>query len=240
LRKPSFFKKFALVGIATSFALGGLTAPASGMDLVAGDAYVAPEDQELADRLEAMGVEGEDQSRLISKWKNGQAWDSMTGVAPVSVTSEDVDGFVVTRSVFPDGSVSILSLEIPSAAPAPGTVGIFAKPLTGCKALPSSGGWTRRAECKADAVYGTYAVSFNVDYSVKSGGGRIDNTYNAACEVIPPYSVSNCSLSTSRKLNSGSVPAAARLSATFTAPIGGAVNAWVQLHVYGSAWVTNN
>lgn len=187
-----------------------------------------------------MGVGEEARSRLIAKWNNGEAWDSMTGVPPESVVTEEVDGFLVTRSVFPDGSVSNLSLETPAPVPAPGTVGVFAKPLTGCKALPSSGGWIRRAECKADAVYGTYTLEFNVDYSVKSGGGRIDNTYNELCDVIPPFGVSNCTLSTSRKQSSGSVPAAARLSATFTPPVGGTITAWVQLHVYGSAWVTNN
>lgn len=238
MRARVSFKKLSLLGVATSLLVTGLGAPAgANSDPVVADEVVASDD--LSERLVDLGVAEDVRAALVSKWESGQAWDSMTGVEPISTSTTEEGEWVVTRSVYPDGSVSQVSLETPKESSG-AEIGLRAKPLNGCKSLPNSGGWVRRADCTADAKYGVYDLYFNVDYSVKSGGGRIDKAYNGRCPVVPPASTTNCTLKTNRPVNNGSVPAQARLSATITTPVGGSIPVWLQVEAYGSAWVTNN
>lgn len=238
MRARSPFKKISLLGVAASLLVAGFSAPAGASTgpAPAGDSVVS---DDLSDRLDTLGIAEDVQAELVAKWESGQAWDSMVGAEPISTSTSEDGGWVVTRSVYADGSVSQVSLETPKASSGAG-IGLRAKPLNGCKSLPNSGGWVRRADCTADAKYGVYDLYFNVDYSVKSGGGRIDKAYNERCPVVPPSSATSCVLKKNRPVNSGSVPAQARLSANISTPLGGSIPVWLQVEAYGSAWVTNN
>lgn len=239
MRSQSFARRFAVLGLASAIMVGGAATSASGSSASSETSSNLTISSELSSRLDALGIDGETQKSLVAKWNAGDAWDSMSGGEVVSSETREIDGSSTIRTVFRDGSVSETSLETPREGSGT-SIGVMSKPLAGCQSVPNLNGWVRRANCTADANYGVYKLKFTTDYSVKSGGGRIDRAFGASCDVVPPVSQKGCSLSINRKLNSGSVPATARLTAQFGGQWGGSITAWVQVEAYGSAWVTNN
>lgn len=191
--------------------------------------------------LQHYGVPVAQQEDLIAGIRAGESWDSLGGGSPVSI-DQLTTGETVER--FADGSIKVTQVETPTSAiePAPGTVGPMA--VTGCRALSNSAGWIRRADCRVRVSYAVIWMEFTADYSVKSGAGRVDAVRQASMGVtFGDYK--GLKLSITRKLNSGSAPATARITATsWVGPIEQANvykgTAWMQLNVLTSAWTTNN
>lgn len=226
--------------MAAAVLVTGAAVPANASGDINGTTTTSHSSPDLEERFDRIGVAQEDRAELAAKLDSGQLWDSMSGVAPASTETYTEGGRDFIRTTFPDGSIVLNSMEQPTATAPTGTIGVFAKPLSGCVAIPSSGGWTRRANCYTDADYGTYKLSFMVDYSVKSGGGRIDKAFNKSCEVLPTFNYKSCDLVVNRKTNSGAAAAQARLTGVIKNNIlGTEINVWLQVEAYGSAWSTN-
>lgn len=110
--------------------------------------------------------------------------------------------------------------------------------VSGCRTLPNQNGWVRRADCLVyDSTRGVAVISgqFTADYSVKSGGGRVDLVYgaHAQCGTVGPVTSQN--LEIVRPQNVGTVPA--RAMHEFKCGVGGL--GWYARHdllAYGSAW----
>lgn len=77
----------------------------------------------IRDRMAVEGVPEATQDALIDKLLAGETWDSLSDAEPVDVSMSVDDGYNVQRLTYADGSMTINKVEIPSAAPEPGTIG---------------------------------------------------------------------------------------------------------------------
>ncbi len=240
-----FLSFVSSVSLVTVLALGAAS-PAMAESSPAGTSEQIPA-AALADvdqHLQGLGVSSSDREGLIDSLIRGEAWDSMNGAKPVSVDST-TPGKTVTR--FADGSITVSSVEQPSRISSSDTKGVSraAKlaPPRGCKALPNSKGWIRRADCTVKVDLVLIMLAFEADYSVKSGYGRIDAVRYPQARTIGGWHDS-LSLKIGRKVSSGKAPATARLSARVgVGPfkgIGVSNTAWTQLNVLSSATITHN
>lgn len=119
--------------------------------------------------------------------------------------------------------------------------GIQASSISGCTALPDSAGWKRRVNCRLYSNGGVASATMVFDYSVKSGGGRIDGTPYAHDQQCVLGSDRNVRVFVPRRINSGSVPAQARHQ--FDCYWGGGTysrQAWHAAYAYGSVWGEHN
>lgn len=112
--------------------------------------------------------------------------------------------------------------------------------ISGCDSLPSANGWTRRADCFMydSSTPPLISGSAYLDYSVRSGGGRIDGITHNDANCGPTVAASG-SANIHRRLNVGSTPARGINTINCSFPTGGQTftqNAWA----YGSAWTTHN
>ncbi len=59
------------------------------------------------------GVTQETQDHLLAKLRRGEPWDSLTGVPPAAKQEFVRNGRATTVSTYPDGSISILEVDLP-------------------------------------------------------------------------------------------------------------------------------
>ncbi len=76
------------------------------------------------------GVSPTTQAALLDKLTAGEALDANLGVAPVSSTSHTDADHITQVNTFPDGSISVITTELPTVATAPGGVGTMS--IAGC------------------------------------------------------------------------------------------------------------
>ena len=111
--------------------------------------------------------------------------------------------------------------------------------ISGCTALPDSGGWVRRAGCRLYSNGGAASATMWFDYSVKSGGGRMDGTPYSGGQQCLLGLAQDVDVRVVRRLNSGSVAAQSRHSFRCVYPTQD-VGAWHAAFAYGSAWSAHN
>lgn len=79
--------------------------------------------EELAATMQSLGIDATTAESLIVKLENGILPDSISAeTPPASVETYAEDGSEITRYVYPDGSVSITSVEFPSTSAQPGEI----------------------------------------------------------------------------------------------------------------------
>lgn len=192
----------------------------------------------LRQEMTRQGITASVQESLIDKLKRGETWDSTNGSQPVSVTTWSNRG---ERSVYADGSISITEVEQPPILvdedPTPTAV-------SGCVALSDYQGWKRRRDCKVSVNKIVWRMSFIAGYDVKTNNpGKIVGTpyMDSITYFVPGGSYSNITMRVNRRVQDGSAPANARLSATFRCGLStcGTTTGWVQLNVTTRAWSTN-
>lgn len=169
----------------------------------------------------------------------------------VSVQKIDDANWEGTKTVHEDGSVDVFKIEKPQSTLSfdprtttpPGSVNTFSRSgvVKGCSAIPDSGGWKRRINCRAYSSKGSEVSGFfRVDYSVKSGAGRIDRAYSPEIQTFPGVVCSDPKISVVRKVSQGKAPAVARMTSQCSfLKIGSSYTAWMEVNVRGSAWVTD-
>lgn len=185
-------------------------------------------------------AESESVAVTITVLEDGNLGLGMVQLAPATSDNGVVDIGGVRVDFFPLLHAVTAEL-VANASPAERSSmpDVTARGVSGCTALPNSGGWVRRADC---TVYGsrtppTSSASILVSYSVKSGGGRIDGTPSQLATRCAVGAPANKSLTIIRRLNSGSVPA--RVDYTFDCVRGGGslgTPARLSFYAYGSAW----
>lgn len=140
----------------------------------------------------------------------------------------------------PSASVHVRQSMYEGLTAAGAPVQPFANTISGCTALPNSGGWVRRTNCRLYSNGGAASATMFFDYSVRSGGGRIDGTPYSGGRQCVLGAVTNPSVSVIRRLNSGTTPAQARQS--FDCLYAGHIttHAWHAAFAYGSVWGEHN
>jgi len=136
--------------------------------------------------LNDQGLDAGTVDSLIGKWERGETWDSMSGAAPVSTNTQDVDGFTVTTDTFADGSINSMSVEIPTIVP-PGTIQPFAVGEVNSCTRSGTTKYTYRG-CKIRGVSGFVTMNANASYT--GGGSRGNENYAATIN-----SFDNCNAS---------------------------------------------
>lgn len=199
---------------------------------------------EIRQAFDDLGVDGDVQDSLIAKLQSGQLLDSDAGVKPVDETELAVDGATQVKATYPDGSVSVTTVGSEYAvASAPGVHGVEVPAITpmsvsGCQAIPNSGGWIRRTNCAIKWDSATMGFGFVGNYSVKSGAGRVDGAwardgwyYNR----LPGRVVDSHNLRIGRTVSTSSHYAWARLY--YRTIFGGiSTTRYLEFRVKGSAW----
>lgn len=141
--------------------------------------------KDIKTNLSAMGVDSKTQNSLIDKLKSGQIWDSMNpemqdkGI--VSTTSSiDLDGnkVTITKTVYPDGSVSVVSITVPSKSNGSGDI-VTPQDVGGGSSSCGSG-YCNTYGAKVDGGNGVVTASFLADYSIVNGG------YDSILKVYQP------------------------------------------------------
>lgn len=144
-------------------------------------------------------------------------------------------------STYADGSVSATTLEQPghvtgnqvrTTAPEPRSVG-------GCSSTVTTTYQRSYVGCAVSSSNGLVTMSFTAGYTVFQGGGRIDSAQSPRA-WSSTYGGATQSLAITREYTSGSLPATARHTATFSPGGSGPFTCWLQLNVLGSAYTTHN
>lgn len=206
------------VGILVAALISGLATPApasaDGADLDATEAVV----ESATEFWTEYGVPPGVQESLVAKIRSGQAPDSVGATTPATVELHTRDGFEVTESTYPDGSISVTRMELPGAAH-PGGISTFA--VSGCSV---SGNF--RSNCIVDRWDGVIQQSFRADFTfVDNGYDRIDAVRSANYTVIGSSSSSQVSFGVVKKYENAAGPARAEFIVQGTFPWG--------THTYG-------
>ena len=165
--------RLVISGIAAVLLAASGSLPASASDA----SEIDPETlSDLTSNLTQLGVDPDMIDGLLAKYADGEAWDNSSGIAPVSV-SEYRQGITdYERSVFPDGSVSITSVEHPTED---GTTVSTRSAISGCTYLLSTG-VASYSNCKIEKNNGVLTMMFHANYYQYSGGAgaSLANTWD--------------------------------------------------------------
>jgi len=128
--------------------------------------------------LETNGVSEDVQMALQDKVASGKILDSAKGGKPVSESVREDDGYSITTATYPDGSITVITAQIPTEEPE-GTIVPFGTIFTGCSATGGSG-WATYKGCNVQGDNGQAFLKFQVDYEKYSGAyAQILRSYNA-------------------------------------------------------------
>lgn len=134
--------------------------------------------EQFTEFLNDNGVTEEVQQSLVEKVSAGEILDSAKGINPVSETSYEESGNSITRAVFPDGSITVVTAQIPTESPGGGIMP-FGTIFNGCKATTGSG-WATFKGCNVQGDNGQAFLKFKVDYERYNGAhAKILRTYDA-------------------------------------------------------------
>ncbi|GEA86628.1 hypothetical protein Q760_15935 [Cellulomonas cellasea DSM 20118] len=124
-------------------------------------------------------VPGPTQDALLDKLEAGQTWDVMSGEsAPVSTRTVRTAGENRTIETYPDGSIAVTSIQMPTSTTKPGVVGPLA--VGNCRTSVSGSGYTNRYDCQANSTTGVVEMGFYISYSITGG-------YDSIIDVNSPY-----------------------------------------------------
>lgn len=140
--------------------------------------------------------------------------------------------------VYADGSVAVMSVELPTSGSNSTGIGTRSVGVSGCHAISDKDGWKRRTDCLVQWKSVALGMGFEANYSVKSGGGRVDSvtsrkdlTYNNT----PGRKVTDQSTYVGRKTSTSSMYAWGRT--WIKTEVAGTSKTWyLEIRVKGSAW----
>lgn len=210
--------------------------------------------------LIGLGVPEGQVAALLSSPEREPVLAATRGAEPVRTIHGQGSSFSVALYVYDDGSVhsSIvqvgpvldrvdylvegpgLRIDVREAMEALPRTGMSTSGVSGCDALPNLNGWIRRADCTVYDSMTPPIISgwFQVNYSVKSGAGRIDgNPWGEGMWCIDGYPTGE-DIRVVRRLSSGSTPAQVYHDAycDVSIPYVPSYYIWHKLKVRTSAW----
>lgn len=213
-----FLKRTAL-SVATAAALGLSTAVAIPLFAHAEETHSVDSssvldretEEQYRDILKRKGVTDSSlQEALLNKLRQGEILDADNpDIAPVSSEETREDNRVVTRSVFPDGSVGTTIIGAD-----PKTIRAYYG-ISQCKKY-NHGDWTRHDNCRVAYDGISFAYSFIADYSTRrknNVNATIRNAHSPAIHRAIGHSTSSPTVSITRSWQNGLItPAEARMS----------------------------
>ncbi|MFF2389372.1 hypothetical protein [Agromyces sp. NPDC058104] len=227
-----------------SAAIAGLGLAISAVGVLPANASESPETADLRAWYEQVGVDDATANELITKINRGELPDSVEGaLSPADVTISEENGWTVTRSTYPDGSVALTYLELPEAEGLPALASLNSteaaiEPMSvgNCSSTEGGSGYASYYDCGVIESTDLITMSFRANYTrTSSGVGTISSAYS-------PYVYTNAgsaptpTLTINRPSGTVSNPAQARAVTQFSGASGG-FTAYLYLNVHGgSAW----
>lgn len=163
--------------IAATTAIAFLAVAGGALPAHADDAPIAPGTlSDLTASFDELGVAPSAREGLLEIYAAGGVWDNSSGVAPLSVDDYRVGITDFVRTVYPDGSVSLTSVERPTT---PTTDGISSRAITGC-VYNLSTGVASYTNCMVKKNNGVLTEMFHASYARWSGGSSasLTNTWD--------------------------------------------------------------
>ncbi|WP_421083279.1 hypothetical protein [Rothia nasimurium] len=135
---------------------------------------VSAENQQILDFFNTYGVQPEVQEELLLKLQNGEIWDSLGGVAPIS-EKQLPSGEIL--STFPDGSIAVFSYFDGQQATLPSaSLGRLVSPQSVSDCAFSGSHYAMYwKNCKAVWSYGYANFTLRFNYEHTQGGWRISH-----------------------------------------------------------------
>lgn len=122
-------------------------------------------DQDQFEWFVENGVAPETARALIATYNSGGEIDSMSGVNPVEVRTEEIDGWNVTRAEYPDGSISVSKVQLPGAEESD-AAGISVRSVGSCGSTSSGSGWASYYDCAVVGSNGAWlSMEFRASYT---------------------------------------------------------------------------
>ena len=174
-----------------------------------------------------LGVDPLTVDSLVAKLELGETLDSLSGAAPVSTEVSSVDGYLVERSTYADGSVSTTSVEDAMVIP-PGQEATMAG-ISGCTVTGSGLIFTYNS-CHIDHSTVIINGSFTATYRInQSAADSILSVSNPLYSCFAPASCSNRSVVINRATESGSSKAEAELTFEVSGYASGVAHLWLRV-----------
>lgn len=159
--------KYLATAAIVLLAVGGAALPAQAEEAPP----IAPDTlAQLNANFDLLGVASSARTGLLQKYAQGQGWDNSSGAAPVTVDTYRIGITDYTRDVYPDGSVSLASVEHPTTPTTSG--GITPMSLTGCVYSYGTGVATW-SNCQVYKNNGVLTEMFHADYWQYAGGSGV-------------------------------------------------------------------
>lgn len=230
-----------VLGAALAVGLTGIAAgpaPATGTD----DGLLAPSaEAHIRSELTRYGVTGSVQDDLVEKAREGILWDNMSGVAPIETSTSQSGAMQETVERYPDGSISVTSLEVPSEAPA-GQIGTMK--VSQCKLTSSSSHHATWTDCLVSRNDVVARAGFRIGYTKYNGTTQAPQiSGNPSGWAITYYMGTPNSVTLPRVIQrtASSTPARARADwmVSATSPVGGGYSAHLEFKLSRSGAVSS-
>lgn len=187
--------------------------------------YNGVSEQDVEKFFDTHGVPEGTQENLIQELKRGEVLDADNGSAPVSSTREQQGAFEVTKYTYPDGSISVSTIERPDlrdevhagpiAAPMGGRVGE-------CRYTRSGSGYVAFTDCLAYHESSGLGIGMRVDYTLSQGYDSIGKVYaGSGYKVSYGRTADNPTLKLVRRQETSTARAAATATGYWRASNGG-------------------
>lgn len=162
------------------------------------------------------GVDASTAAALQGKFEGGELLDSMRGTAPTSSASVDTATETKTITTFPDGSISVTSIEHARAA----SGGIAPRSVGNCASSTPSHYSTTYRNCAAEATDGVLTVGMHLTYTVVQGTGDTINEITTPYQFARGGSAATPKISIQRQTETSAGPAYAKGSTQFNGTAG--------------------
>jgi hypothetical protein len=174
-KRASWLKRSTAAGAVALLFTAALASPAAATETQALPGEFV---EELTSVWTDNGVDASVQADLLEKMQGGFPLDSMTAEHPVSSDSSTRDGFATTVNTYGDGSINVLSVELPKAT----EPGPSARAIIGCSGGGTSNTYTN---CSVSGWFTGVQLSFFAGYTLSAAGNARINSYTtptlAAC-----------------------------------------------------------
>lgn len=185
--------------------------------------------QQLTSKMADLGIDPAKWDGLIWKYSNGVPTDAEpeSGVTPISTESYRIGITDYTRLVFPDGSVSLSSLEKPTATIG-GKGGATPMSISGCS-YSYSAGVAAYGNCKISHTTFAYDFYFRASYYQAAGGAAVTSVNGSDWQINA--TIDHCTKDALGLISSTQ----AHIRAYCIFPMGGSSYEWVRLTVSPSS-----
>ncbi len=184
---------------------------------------------------------------LVDKFSKGELPNSASESAqPADVSVGEEDGWIVTRSTYPDGSIALTYLELPAAEGLPDSASglslqssdeiVTPMSVGECSSSSTGSGYVSYTDCAVYEYTDLLTMSFRANYTRTSSGDGFITYVSSPYVYTSGGSAPTPTLTITRSQGNVATPAQARAVTQFSG-ISGSFTAYLYLNVHGgSAW----